>query len=344
MLQIYRDGRPLRSPGAETTVQAGDLLRVRCNIEKIRLAEKQEGIALKSGWRWREEDLQDSEAALLEAVIAPGSALDGKTLKETGFRQIYGATTLAIRHRGELMRERLGTTPLRPGDVLLIEVRRDRIEALKRIPDFVILTEIEIDEPQRDKLLLSLAIVAGVVVAATLNLLPIVASAILGSLLLVLTGCLPLEEAYKAIEWRIIFLLGGVLPLGLALETSGAAELLTSALVGTIGVWGPVAMVSALYLLTSILTEAMSNNASAALLAPIAITAAGALGVDPRPFLMAVTFAASASFMTPVGYQTNTLIFGPGQYRFADFLRVGAPLNLLFWLLATLLIPRLWSF
>lgn len=344
VLEIHRGGRPLTAPGAETFLEAGDLLRVRGDLQKIRRAEEQEGIVLKSGLKWRDEDLQSSEAALLEAVIAPGSALEGQTLKEAGFRQIYGGTALAIRHRDEIMRERLGTTRLRSGDVLLIEIRRDRMEALRRNPDFVIVSEVGLDEPRRGKLLLAVAIVAGVVASAAADLLPIMGSAILGSVLLVLTRCITLEEAYKGIEWRVIFLLGGILPLGIALETTGAARLLSSLLVDTIGAWGPVALVSAFYLLTSLLTEAMSNNATAALLAPIAVSAAAALGVDPRPFLVAVTFAASASFMTPVGYQTNTLIYGPGHYRFSDFLRVGAPLNLLFWLLATLLIPRFWSF
>ena len=344
VLEIHREGQPLMTPGAGTVLAAGDLLRVRCDVAKIRRAEEQEGIVLKSGLKWRDEDLHSAEAALVEAVIAPGSALQGKTLKEAGFRQIYGGTALAIRHRDEVMRERLGTTRLRSGDVLLVEVRRDRVEALKRNRDFVIVSEVGLDEPRQDKLIPAVAIVAGVVAAATLDLLPIVGSAILGSVLLVLTRCITLDEAYEAIDWRIVFLLGGILPLGLALETTGAAGLLSSLLVGTIGIWGPMALVSAFYLLTSLLTEAMSNNATAALLAPIAISTADSLGLDPRPFLVAVTFAASASFMTPVGYQTNTLIYGPGHYRFTDFLRVGTPLNLLFWLLATLLIPVFWRF
>ncbi len=344
VLAIHRGDRRLAAPGAATVLEAGDLLRVRCDVEKIRRAEAQEGIVLKSGLKWRAEDLHSSEAALLEVVIAPGSALVDKTLKEAGFRQVYGGTALAIRHRGEVMRERLGATALRSGDVLLVEVRRDRIEALKRNPDFVIVSETDLETPRRAKILVATAIVAGVVATAALGLLPIMGSAIFGSVLLVLTRCLTLAEAYQAIEWRIIFLLGGILPLGIALESTGAASLLSRLIVETLGAWGPVVMVSAFYLLTSLLTEMMSNNATAALVAPIAINVAAALGVDPRPFLVAVTLAASASFMTPVGYQTNTLIYGPGHYRFTDFLRVGTLLNLLFWLLATLLIPRFWSF
>jgi di/tricarboxylate transporter len=206
------------------------------------------------------------------------------------------------------------------------------------------ISDVGLPEFRTRKLLIALTIVAGVVGTAALHLVPIVVGSITGCVLLVLTGCLTMHEAYNAVEWRIIFLLAGVLTLGVALEKTGAALVLSNWLIATVGVWGPVALVSAFYLMTSLLTEAMSNNATAALLAPIAIATAQSIDLDPRPFLMAITFAASASFMTPVGYQTNTLIYGPGQYKFADFLRVGAPLNILFWLLATLLIPVFWPF
>jgi di/tricarboxylate transporter len=342
VLEIYRGKTPLTFPGPDTVLEANDLLRVRCNVEKIRQLEERVGVVLKSGLKWRDEDLQSAEAVLVEAVIAPNSPLEGRSLKETHFRNTFGATALAIRHRGTIMHERLGTTPLRAGDALLIEVRRDHLDALKRNPAFVIVSEVGLPEFRKHKILPAAMIVVGVIAAAALNILPIVVSAIIGCVLLVLTGCITLEEAYEAIDWRVIFLLAGVLTLGIALEKTGAARLISSFLITTIGSLGPVALVSAFYLLTSILTEAMSNNATAALLAPIAIVTADSIGIDARPLLMAVTFAASASFMTPVGYQTNTLIYGPGQYRFSDFIRVGAPLNVLFWLIATLLIPQIW--
>jgi di/tricarboxylate transporter len=344
IIEIYRENRPLPIPGPDAVLEANDLLRVRCNVEKIRQLEERAGIVLKSGLKWRDEDLQSSEAVLVEAVIAPNSSLEGKSLKESNFRAVFGATALALRHRGTIMHERLGTTPLRAGDALLIEARRDWLESLKRNPAFVIVSEVGLPEFRKHKILPAVLIITGVIAAAATNTLPIAASAIIGCVLMVLTGCITLEESYEAIEWQVIFLLAGVLTLGIALEKTGAAQLISSFLIKSIGSLGPVALVSAFYLLTSLLTETMSNNATAALLAPIAIVTAESLGIDSRPLLMAVTFAASASFMTPVGYQTNTLIYGPGQYRFTDFLRIGGPLNILFWVLATLLIPLFWPF
>ena len=344
ILGIYRDKHLLNFPASETILRGNDLLRVRCNVEKIKQLQEREGVALKSGLKWRDEVLESEDVVLVEGVIAPNSPLEGKSLKQVGFRNAYGATALAILHHGEIMHERLGTVPLRSGDVLLIEVRRDRLNQLKQNQTFVIVSEVGLPEFRRQKILPALAIIVGVVVAATLNILPIMVGAIVGCILLVMTRCVTLDEARQSIEWKVIFLLAGVLPLGIAMEKSGAALLLSNTIIQGVGEFGPVAIMSALFLLTTLLTNVMSNNATAALLAPIAIATAQALNLNTRPFLMAITFAASLSFMTPIGYQTNTLIYGPGQYRFADFLRVGTPLNLLFWILATLLIPRFWPF
>ncbi len=344
ILEVRREGRLIPFPTAETVLAANDVLRVRCEVEKIKQLREQEGIALKPEIKWRDEELESNETMLVEAVIAPNSELEGKTLKEINFRSYYSGTVLALRHRGETMHENLETTPLRAGDVLLVKIRRDHLIYLEEQEAFLLVSEVSLPTFRKRKILPAVAIVAGVVLAAAFDIVPILTAAIAGSILMILAGCLDVDDAYKAIEWKVIFLLAGVLSLGVALEKTGAALLISSVMIESIGAWGPVAVVAAFYLLTSLLTGVMSNNATAALLAPIAIVTADSLGVDSRPLLMAVTFAASSSFMTPVGYQTNTLIYGPGQYKFADFLRVGTPLNLLFWLLATWLIPKFWPF
>jgi len=301
-------------------------------------------VQLKPGSKWRDADLESDETVLVEAVVAPNSTLVGRSLEAAQFREAFDATVLALRHSGRTLHEGLAHTRLRAGDALLVEARREHLSRLRQAKEFVIVSDVGLPKFRRGKIIPAIAIMVGVVAVAASGWLPIVASAIVGCVLMVLAGCVTLDEAYRAIEWRVIFLLGGILSLGLGLDKTGAARIVAAWMTTTIGVWGPVALLSAFYLLTSLLTEAMSNNATAALLAPVAIVTADSLGVSPRPFLVAVAFAASASFMTPVGYQTNTLIYGPGQYKFTDFLRVGTPLNLLFWLLATLLIPVFWGF
>lgn len=338
--EVYRDGIRLDDPADRIVLQAGDHLKIRCDLETFRKLQERKGITL----RHERDEEGGEEKELVEAVIASGSTLDGRSLKQARFRSRYGLTALAIRHRGLVMREHLEEMPLRAGDVLLFEMERHHLDQLREDKTFVLVSQVELPTFRKSRMVIAFAIVAGVVVAAATGVVPIVAGAIIGCILMVLTRCLTREEAYGAINWQVIFLLAGVLTLGTALEKSGAAWLLAGYLVEMVGSFGPAALVSALYLTTSLLTEMMSNNASAALLAPIAIAAAETLGVDSRPFLMAITFAASASFMTPVGYQTNTLIYGPGQFRYADFLRVGTPLNILFWVLATIFIPRFWPF
>jgi di/tricarboxylate transporter len=344
ILEVLRDDKRLRLPHSRTVLQAGDILRVVGNVEKITKLQERQGIALNPQLSWKDEDFRTDETTLVEAIIAPNSPLAGKTLKQMRFRDVYGATALAIRHRGTLMREHVGTTKLQAGDSLLVEARTDDIDRLKEHEAFVFVSEVGLPKFRKGKIVPALAIIAGVVATAALGVLPIVISAIVGTILLVLTGCITLDEAYKAIDWKVIFLLAGALTLGIALEKTGAAVFISNHLISTLGSYGPVALVSALYLLTSILTEAMSNNATAVLLAPIAVAAAETLHLDARPFLMAIAFAASASFMTPVGYQTNTMIYGVGKYRFADFIKVGTPLNIILWIVATIFIPQFWPF
>ncbi len=342
IIGVTRNGVAHFMPPPAAILQANDVLRVRCDVEKIKRLQEREGVALKASMKWRDQDLESEQAILVEAVVAPNTALVGKSLKQLQFRATFGATALAIRHSGRVQHEKLGKIRLKGGDALLIEVGRDHLTQIKQHPAFVIVSETGLPEFRKKKLLPATLIMIGVVAAAALNILPIASSALIGCVLFVLTKCLNMEETYRAIEWNIIFLLAGVITLGIAMEKTGAALILSEILVSTVRQWGPVAVISALFFLTMMLTNVMSNAATAALFAPIAIVVANSMAVSPRPFLIAVTFAASLSFMTPVGYQTNTLIYGAGKYKFADFLRVGTPLNILFWLLATLLIPIIW--
>lgn len=344
IIEIQRDEETISVPPPDLILRAGDVLRVRCDLEKLKKIQDRQGVMFKPQFKWSDEDVETADTKLVEAVIAPNSDFINKSLEDLKFRENFGANVLALRHRGRLMRDKIADTKLDAGDALLIEVKTERFNQLREHPLFVIISEIEQIRYRKSKLIPALVIVAGVILTASLNIAPIVVAAIVGAILLILVGCLTMEEVYQAIEWRIIFLLAGVLTLEAAMENSGAAPLISETIISTVGIWGPFALLSAFYLMTFIFTEMMSNNATAALLAPIAIVTANTMGVSPRPFLVAVMFAASASFMTPVGYQTNTLIYGPGQYKFADFLRVGTPLNIILWIAATFLIPYFWEF
>ncbi len=344
VLEVRRKSRQILLPSPYLVLRAGDVLRVRGDVEKIRKLQEKEGVELRTDIALKEGDLTTEETVLVEAVIAPNSTFVGRSVQEVQLRNILGATALAIRHRNELLHENLRTATLRAGDALLLEIRRNRLPALKAHADFVLVSEVDTPTFRKRKVIPALVIVASVVGFAAFGVLPILATAIIGSVLMIITRCIEAEEAYDAIDWQVIVLLAGVLSLGVALEKTGAAALLSTGIVSSVGHWGPVAIVSAFFAVTSLLTAVMSNGATAALLAPVAISTAAALGISARPLLMAVTFAASVSFMTPVGYQTNTIIYGPGQYRFADFLKVGTPLNVIVWIISTIMIPIIWPF
>ena len=345
VLQVVRQqGDVFVVPKAHTVLRAGDVLQLRADLAQIQRLSGQLGIDLLNKRVLNDADLQTDRGLLMEAVVPPGSPLAGRSLRQSRFRHSFDANVLAIRHSGEQLHDRLADMVLQSGDVLLLELRRDRVSDLEASGALILLADVtHLHRPSAHSAV-AFAIMIGVVVLAATELVPIVAGAVLGAVLMVVTRCIRLDEAYQAIEWKVLVMLAGLFSLGLALQQSGADRLLAQGLVGTLGDFGPVVLLSALYFITSVLTEVMSNNATVALLTPIAISTAHVAGVDPRAFIMAVLFAASNSFMTPIGYQTNTLVYGPGQYRFRDFLKVGTPINLMFWLLATLLLPLFWPF
>jgi len=344
VVQVFRKGGRLSTEGVKADLRPGDTLRIRGNAREIKKLMEREDLSIKPVKTWHDVDLQRGEDVLVEAVLAPDSDLVAQEIRAINFLERFGAILLAIRHHGQLYQDEMGKVRLSGGDSVLLSMERDRLPEIENDPSFVIVSEIGLPKYRTEKIPVAVAILIGVVAAAAFNVTPIVVSAVTGCILLVLFGCLTVEEAHQAINWKIILLLAGVIPLGVAMEKTGTAQLISNYILDAGYSWGPTAVLSMFFFLAMMLTNIISNQATAVLLAPIAIQSALSLGVDARPFLVAVTFAASLSFMTPVGYQTNTLIYGPGQYKFTDFTRVGTPLNLLFWLIATFLVPVFWPF
>ena len=343
LIKIVRDDKETWRASA-TKIREDDLLLVHGDAAALmKLAER---FKLKTRGDEKVSDgaLKSDEVKLIEALIPPGSRFGGRSLRASNFRRRFNCVVLAVQRRGKVLRERLDALSLADGDTLLLQGDAEGMARLLRSNDIVVIGEHSEHKLRSDRAAIALAIIAAVVGLTAFNVVPILVAALLGALAMVLGRCLTMDEAYQAVDWKVVFLLGGMLPLGLALETSGASQWLAGTLLGPVGDAGPIAVLAALYIVTAMLTEVMSNNAAAVLLAPIALSLAGPMGIDPRPLLVAITFAASTSFATPIGYQTNTLVYGPGGYRFTDYTRVGLPLNFIFWAIAVLLIPQLWPF
>ncbi len=341
VLELIHNGNRFPQPLGDKVLLAGDILIVRGSRECLLNIKDERGIDMladvKFGQQSIEKELSSGEERIGEVLILANSNLIGSTLKDMRFRQRYNATVLAIRRGQELVRERLGGVPLRFGDVLLIQGPNQSFVGLQTSRDLLMIGQRDLETLRRDKAGIAIGIGLAVVLATALNLLPILVSALLGVVLMVLTGCLKPGELYEAVRWDIIFLLAGLIPLGIAMRNSGTTDWLAQGLVALgenlSGYW----LLTIFYVATVLITEVLSNNASVVLLLPVAVEVATRLDFNPLAFMFVVTFAASNSFMTPIGYQTNTMVYGPGGYRFLDFARVGAPLSMLM----ALIIPPL---
>ncbi|SEL23721.1 Di-and tricarboxylate transporter [Haloferax larsenii] len=344
VLQLIRYGERFSDPLARKEIRESDTLRLRTNRETLEQIMDAEGLRLTGGPQ-TEGDLHpgEEEPVLVEVVIPSGSFLVGETLASSTFRQRYDANVLAFRTRGDVVRDRFEDIRIRVGDTLLVQAPPDSLTRLVENEDFIVAHEFDEVTYRSEKIPFAAAIIAGVVALPALNILPIVVSALAGVVAMVFSGVLKPTELYSSVEWNVIFLLAGVIPLGSALQQTGAAALLGDAVASTATFLPAIGVLWVFYIATGLLTSVISNNASVVLMIPVAASAAQSIGANAFAFVLAVTFAASTAFMTPVGYQTNLFVYGPGGYKFSDFIRVGAPLQMLLSVVTVLGIAFFWG-
>ncbi|MWV63465.1 SLC13 family permease [Halorubrum sp. JWXQ-INN 858] len=355
VLQVRRNGEAFSAPHTDRAIESGDALVVHGTLQAVNRFREATGLAHEIRSDVTEETFESAptDDVLAKAVVPEDSRYVGETIAETGLSEFHRTATLAIRRGDELIRHDLAERTLQPGDLLLVRTTPASIRYFTDTRVLVVADEVAYDRlaaadvesiaPLSSKTPVMVAIMAGVIGVAALDLLPIVIAALAGVFAMIVTGCLRSADAYDAVSWNIIFLLAGVIPLGLAMEATGGAAAIAELLVATGAVLPIVAVLLLFYLVTGLLANVITPVATVVLMIPVAVDAAGRLGADGFTFLLVVMFAAATSFMTPVGYQTNLMVYGPGGYEFADFLRVGAPLQFLLAVVTTLAIWFVWG-
>ncbi|TRV04846.1 MAG: SLC13 family permease [Microcystis wesenbergii Mw_QC_B_20070930_S4] len=342
VLELIRNKVHLPQPLADKVLNAGDILIVHSSREELLKIKDERGLEIFADVKFQKGDIESvittGEEKLAEVLILSNSRLIGTTLKDLKFRQRYNATVLAIRRGSELLQGRLGKIPLKFGDLLLVQGPKQSFVGLQTTRELLVLEEKEIESLRKDKGIIALIITLLVIIIAAFDIQPILVTSLVGVVLMVITGCLKPGEVYGSIRWDIIFLLAGLIPLGTAMDNSGTTKWLADNLVAIGGHLSGFWILVFFYLITSVLTEILSNNAAVVLMIPVAVEVAKTLGLNPLAFMYAVTFAASNSYLTPIGYQTNTMVYAPGGYKFLDFTRLGAPLNLILTILTPVLI------
>jgi di/tricarboxylate transporter len=338
-LELLRGERHLWSPRSQK-LAAGDVLLVRGDWEKIEDLRKVADLELDPEDRYGPD--HGRARVLVEVMVKPDSGIEGYTLDELAFRHEHVAITLAIHRRGRILREKLKNVRIAGGDVLLMLAGEDTVAALRSDDRFVVLSEREDVGRTPRRAIAAVAIMAAVVIVSGLHWLPIPIAAISGAVAMAIAGCYGRKDLYEGMDWKIVVLLAAILPLGAAIENSGLSSAIVAAGMDLVGAHGPLAALLVVYLMTALLTELMGHNPSVVLMVGIAISIAHTMHADPRPFVVAVAFAAATSFATPVGYPTNTIVYYAGGYRFTDFMKVGIPLIALFCTLSMILIPWFW--
>ena len=350
LLEIVRHGIAVPGDPRDHQLQYGDRLVLACRPSGVAEAHSMKGITIQTELAEGLETIVTDEGALVEGVVAPHASITGSTLGEINFRQRFRMVVVAVHRKGTNQRERLSNLRLQAGDTLLMMGSTASIDSLANSDEIIILDRPRVPARSlRIKMPIAIATTIGIVTMATLNLVPIVSAVCLGVAIILLTGCMKAKDAYASVEWSILIIIFGMLALGQAMDSTGASLLIAENMTGLVGQFAPahlqnVIMLALIYVITSTFTEFLSNNAAVALMIPIALGIAVTLGVDPRPFVVASCIAASASFATPIGYQTNTYVYGVGGYRFFDFTKVGLPLNIICFAVTVTVVPIFWDF
>lgn len=345
VLSIYRDGNLVTRLHRDIIIAQNDRLILEGSVQNLMTARDHLNLSIQPDRDIDLVDLDTEDSYIFEATLSPSSKIDGRTLNEIRFRDRFGVTALAIWRHGEVIAERLRDTPLKFGDSLLLQGPPGRVAALSEGNEFLVLQHVDIEKRGRKKKApLAAGIMLLVIALAIFTDLGIATSMVTGSVLMVLTGCLTMDDAYESIDWRTVFLVGGMLTLGVAMENTGTAQFLADLLLGTIGGWGPLALLAGIYLLSALITQPMSNAAAVVLMVPIAVEIALDINVNVLTFVMAVVIGAATSFMTPVGHKANVLVFGPGGYKFFDYTRVGILLTVFLFIVSMIFLPILWPF
>lgn len=337
---IARDKKIKKALHRNTIIQADDILLIEGSVDKLMTAKDALGLAVANEKQNGLESVDpDQDDDVIEATLAPRSSMVGRTLQSIQFRDRFGFTVLAVQREGEMITKRLRSIKLQFGDNMLLQGPRDRIPALQQGNDFLVLEAINIPKDVKHKMPLAIAILVSVIGLVIFAGLDISLAMVMGAVAMVLTGCLSIEEAHESIDWRTVFLVAGMLPLGLAMESTGTARFIADLMLGAIGTWGPYAALGGVYLLAALVTQPMSNAAAMVLVVPIAIDTAHTLGANHLAFVLAVVVGGVTSFLTPVGHKANVLVFGPGGYKFFDYGRVGGLLTVVIFIVTMFVLP-----
>jgi len=345
LIEIERSGSVIAPVGPDDVILASDRLVFTGIVSSIIELEKIPGLIPAAEEEATPFTALEKHRRMCEAVISESSPLVGKTIRDADFRATYGAAVVAVHRGGKRVEKKIGDIELRPGDTLLMQVRPHFSRAYRHDPAFYLISDVEDWRPiRRERAWIAVILFAVLITLMTSGMVDTAVAATAIAFLMVACGCISSGDARRSIEWQVLVTIAAAFGVGAALENSGAATAVAQLLVESTQTWGPVAALAVIYLIGSLMTEVITNNAAAVLIFPFCLETARLYDVDPRPFLMALVLSASASFMTPIGYQTNMMVYGPGGYRFGDFVKIGTPLNFLLWVTAVILIPIFWPF